>query len=51
VLAIARDQFNQMEFFPSADLVVIPDAVHEMIAENPEASIAVVREYLNAPAQ
>ena len=40
-----------MAFFPSADLVVIPDAGHEMFAENSEASIEAVREYLNAPAQ
>jgi pimeloyl-ACP methyl ester carboxylesterase len=47
----AEFQKDQMEFFPSADLVVIPGAGHEMFSENPEASIAVVREYLNAPAQ
>jgi len=44
-------QKRQMEFFPNAELAVIPDAGHEMFAENPEASIAAVREYLNAPAQ
>jgi proline iminopeptidase len=44
-------QREQMELFPSAYLVVIPDAGHEMFAENPAASIAVVREYLDAPAQ
>jgi hypothetical protein len=33
------------------DLAVIPDAGHEMFAENPEASVAAVREYLNAPVQ
>jgi proline iminopeptidase len=47
----AEWQREQMKFFPSAELVVIPDAGHEMFFENPEASIAVVREYLNAPAQ
>jgi pimeloyl-ACP methyl ester carboxylesterase len=40
-----------MEFFPSAELAVIPDAGHEMFAENPEESIAAVRAYLNAPAR
>lgn len=40
-------QREQMAFFPNADLAVIPDAGHEMFAENPEDSIAVVREYLN----
>ena len=40
-------QREQMEFFPNAELVVIPDAGHEMFAENPIASIAAVREYLN----
>lgn len=40
-------QKRQMQFFPSSELAVIPDAGHEMFAENPEASIAVVREYLN----
>ena len=44
-------QKRQMEFFPNAELAVIPDAGHEMFAESPEASIAAVREYLNAPAQ
>ena len=44
-------QKGQMEFFPDVDLVVIPGAGHEMFAENPEASIEAVREYLNAPAQ
>ena len=42
-------QKKQMEFFVNAELAVIPDAGHEMFAENPEASIAAVREYLNAP--
>ena len=42
-------QRRQMEFFPSAELVVIPDAGHEMFAENPEASIRAVRAYLNSP--
>ena len=44
-------QKKQMEFFPNAELDIIPDAGHEMFAENPEASIVAVREYLNAPAQ
>jgi proline iminopeptidase len=42
-------QSQQMEFFPSAGLVVIPDAGHEMFAENPGASIAAVRAYLDSP--
>ena len=40
-------QRRQMALFNSTSLVVIPDAGHEMFAENPEASIKVVREYLN----
>ena len=44
-------QQRQMEFFHKAELAAIPDAGHEMFAENPKESIAVVREYLNAPAQ
>jgi proline iminopeptidase len=42
-------QRQQMEFFPDAELVVIPAAGHEMFAENPQASIAAVREYLDVP--
>lgn len=42
-------QSRQMEFFPNAELAVIPDAGHEMFAENPKASIEVVRTYLNTP--
>jgi proline iminopeptidase len=44
-------QREQMALFPSADLVVIPDAGHEMFKENPTASIAAVRTYLAAPAK
>jgi proline iminopeptidase len=44
-------QTQQMAFFANAELAVIPDAGHEMFAENPEASLAVVRAYLNAPVQ
>jgi len=40
-------QREQMAFFPNAELVVIPDAGHEMFKENPEDSITVLREYLN----
>lgn len=47
----AEWQKGQMEFFPNAELAVIPDAGHEMFAENPEASIAVVRAYLNTSAR
>jgi proline iminopeptidase len=42
-------QSRQMELFPNAELVVIPDAGHEMFSENSETSIAVVRKYMNAP--
>jgi len=42
-------QSRQMAFFPNAELAVISDAGHEMFAENPEASVAAVREYLNGP--
>jgi proline iminopeptidase len=44
-------QKSQMKFFHKAELAVIPDAGHEMFTENPEESIAVVREYFNSPAQ
>jgi pimeloyl-ACP methyl ester carboxylesterase len=44
-------QKRQMGYFPNAELAVIPGAGHEMFAENPVASITVVREYLDAPAQ
>jgi len=40
-------QREQMEFFPNAELVVISIAGHEMFKENPEDSLAAVREYLN----
>ena len=40
-------QKKQMEFFPNAELAVIPDAGHEMFIENPEASIMAVRDYLH----
>ena len=42
-------QKQQMAFFPNAELAVIADAGHEMFAENPEASVAAVREYLDVP--
>jgi len=41
-------QKKQMALFPNGQLAVIPDAGHEMFAENPEASIAAVRGYLDA---
>ena len=44
-------QRQQMALFPNAELVVIPDAGHEMFAENPEASLAAVSAYLNTPVQ
>jgi len=42
-------QKRQMEYFPNAVLAVIPNAGHEMFAENPKAGITAVREYLDAP--
>ncbi len=42
-------QSRQMAFFPNAELAVISDAGHEMFAENPDVSVAVVRDYLNEP--
>lgn len=47
----AEWQTKQMAFFPNAELAVIPDAGHEMFAENPEASLAVVRAYLQTPVE
>jgi proline iminopeptidase len=44
-------QSRQMKLFPNAELAIIPDAGHEMFFENPEESVAVVRAYLDAPAQ
>jgi proline iminopeptidase len=44
-------QTRQMALFPQAELIVIPDAGHEMFFENPEASVEVVRVFLNAPTQ
>jgi proline iminopeptidase len=44
-------QREQIAFFPSNELVVIPNAGHEMFKENPTASIAAIRSYLEAPAQ
>jgi proline iminopeptidase len=38
-------QRAQMTIFRQARLVVIPDAGHEMIGENPAVSIAAIREY------
>jgi proline iminopeptidase len=42
-------QEQQMAYFPNAELAVIPGAGHELFAENPEASIAAVRAYLDVP--
>lgn len=44
-------QKRQLGFFPHVELVVIPEAGHEMFLENPEASIAAVRAYLDASAR
>lgn len=40
-------QREQMAIFPQARLVVIPDAGHNMITENPTESLRVIREYFN----
>lgn len=39
------------EFFSRAELAIVPDAGHEMFAQNSEASVAAVRAYLGAPAR
>jgi proline iminopeptidase len=44
-------QKQQMKLFPNAELAVVLAAGHEMFAENPQASITAVREYLDAPAK
>jgi len=44
-------QSQQVEYFSDAELAVIPNAGHEMFFENPEASLEVVRAYLNTPAR
>jgi proline iminopeptidase len=41
----AEFQQEQMAIFPQAELVVIPDAGHEMFSENPAASLAAVRTF------
>jgi proline iminopeptidase len=41
----AEFQQEQMALFPQAELVVIPDAGHEMFGENPAASLAAVRAF------
>ena len=46
----AEYQSQQMKLFSHAELAIIPGAGHEMFFENPEASVEVVRAYLNAPA-
>lgn len=38
-------QRGQMGIFPQAELVVIPDAGHELFSENPAAGIAAVRDF------
>lgn len=39
-------QREQIKYFPSARLVVIEGVGHEMLAENPEATLAPIRTYL-----
>jgi hypothetical protein len=41
-------QKQQMRLFPRAELAVIHAAGHKLFDENPDASIAAVREYLDA---
>lgn len=41
-------QREQMSIFPQAQLVVIPDAGHEMIGENPTASMTAIQTYFDA---
>lgn len=38
-------QRTQMEIFPNARLAIIPDAGHEMVSENPAATLATIRDY------
>ena len=47
----AELQTRHLDLFPNSELAIIPDAGHEMFADNPDVSITVVREYLNSPAQ
>ncbi len=46
VILGAELQGEQMKYFPNARMVVIDGVGHEMFAENPEASLRPVREYL-----
>ncbi|MCP4318994.1 MAG: hypothetical protein GY789_24125 [Hyphomicrobiales bacterium] len=46
VILGAEFQREQMKLFPKARMVVIEGVGHEMFVENPEASLAPVREYL-----
>lgn len=43
----AEYQRTQMQLFPHAEMIVIPDAGHEMFGENPAASIAAVRAFFD----
>ena len=36
----------QLDLYPSVEMVVIPDAGHDMFWENPQDSIAAVRDFL-----
>jgi len=45
VIGVAFQQ-RQMQFFPAADLVTIPDSGHDMQWTHPAESLAVVRAYL-----
>lgn len=47
VILGAELQREQLKFFRDARMVVIDGAGHEMIADNPEASLAAIREYLS----
>ncbi|MEM7344986.1 MAG: alpha/beta hydrolase [Chloroflexota bacterium] len=41
-------QREQMNIFPQAQLVIIPDAGHEMIGDNPVDSLAAIQTYFDA---
>jgi proline iminopeptidase len=44
-----RFQQQQLRYFRTADLVVVPNAGHEMFLEQPEAAVEAVRAFLTRP--
>lgn len=44
-------QTQHLAWFQDADLRVIPDAGHDVIWDNPEVSLAVIRDFLDQPAE